>query len=183
MKLHRRLVARVAALIMGLTAATVGLVAAPPAAYAASCQTDAHVYFIYYGSLYVKTEYDPVDGGTYDFHLYYNTSYTFQLGGNGIEPSTTPRWEAFRPDNGYVGSNESSTASGNCVSNQKSFSVSAGPGEVFTYKANYVKGNHDGEVRGQAHFRLFFDTAPPVSDPDPDPNDPCPGVRICPIEY
>ncbi|MEV6969029.1 hypothetical protein AB0M47_28325 [Hamadaea sp. NPDC051192] len=182
MKLHRRLVARVAALIMGLTAATVGLVAAPPAAYAASCQTDAHVYFIY-GGLYVKWESDAVDGGTYDFHLYYNYTYSFQLGGNGIEPGTTPRWEAYRPDNSFVGSNESTTASGNCVSNQKYFSVSAGPGEVYTYKASYVKGSHDGEVQGQAHFRLIFDTAPPVSDPDPDPNDPCPGVRICPIEY
>lgn len=183
--MYRRLVARVAALLMGLAAGAVAVVALPQPAHAAACNTYAHVYYIK-GGLSVKWEWDDVNGPTYDFHVYYNTTVTFELGGNGIEPGSTPIWNVYDQSNTLLDQRAGSTASGNCVSNQLSYFTSGAPGAVYTYKATYEKGYNDGNVVNQNVFRLIFDVAPPTGgggDPDPDP---CGSTRICPdlpLEY
>jgi hypothetical protein len=153
-------VRRIAVLLSVFIFGCLGVVALAQPAFASQCATNAHVYVINpsgYAGTFVKQETDPIDGGTYDFSVRADTTISFQLGGNGLTPYSTPFWQVFDQSGQNVRTLTGSTTSGNCVSNQKTFTTSASLGTVHTYKVTYQTGNSQGAIQGQAHFRFIFD--------------------------
>jgi len=151
---------RIAVMLSAFIFGSLGVVALAQPAFASQCVTNAHVYVINpsgYAGTFVKQETDPVGGSTFDFSVRADTAISFQLGGNGLTPYSTPFWQVFDQSGQYVQTLTGSTTGGNCVSNQRTFNTSAPLGSVRTYQVTYQTGNSQGAILGQAHFRFIFD--------------------------
>lgn len=137
------------ALLLALFTTLSLLVATGSPAGASGCATVAHVYV---NGGHVKYEYEPIDGATDTVSILSFGS--IKLGGNGLRRYEDPFWDVYRESDGaYVGTLIGNRTGGNCVSNEKSFTINLYPGD-YIFRATYEPGNTGGVVRGQAHFRL-----------------------------
>jgi len=164
-----------AALLIPLGAVAVGT-ALP--AQAAGCQTIGHVYQTGMYPISVRTEEQPVTGGTDDYQLFASDVTSFKVGGNGLRSGTAPTWTVDSNVSGSFVFTGRVTGS-NCVANETFVNLARHtvPGEVWTVRANYVTGNSGRFIQNQAHYRVFF-ISPPDPDPNPYPN-PCSYAEAC----
>ncbi|GIH10805.1 hypothetical protein Rhe02_88720 [Rhizocola hellebori] len=140
-----------------LIALTLGSVVAAAPASAATCATNGHVYYNPY-PLYIKYEFDPVDGTPYEFFkgpFPSGSTFHVRLGGNGLKPGTALIWRLYDKD-GVNFRNFGIFVRSNCVAQEQTFEISAEPGTIVTFKANYDAGNTGAQIRDQNHFRIVF---------------------------
>ena len=179
---RRRVVSGFAALAAVLIPLGVVSVGTADSAMAAVCRTNGQVYVTSVSPWSVRTEDQPVDGGTDDYQMFAGGSTSFTVGGNGLKPYTSVAWTVESNVSGFFRFN-SRIAGGNCVANETTVSLARQtvPGEVWTVRASYLTGNSGQFIQNQAHFRVFF-VAPPPPDPyptDPNPPQPCYYAEAC----
>lgn len=144
--MYKRVLIRLVTLMLAIGAAGLVSVAVAQPALAA-CNYSGHVYFVGSG-VHLRWETDPVDG-QFDVVRSGSTGF-FDLGGNGLSPGTTPTWDIYDGGTGaYVRTFVGSKTGSNCVSNQRTFSVTLGSGGFLLFRSNYVAGNSGRSVSQQ----------------------------------
>ena len=126
-------------------------------AQATGCRTNAQVYLTSVAPASVRTEDQPVDGGTDDYQMFAGNWTSFQVGGNGLRSYTSTAWTVESNVSGSFVFN-GRVAGSNCVANETTVGLARHTvaGEVWTVHATYLTGNSGRLISHQAHFRVFF---------------------------
>ena len=173
----RRSVRRLAAVAAVLVPVAAVSVVGAESAQATGCRTNGHVYLASVYPTSVRTEDQPVDGGTDDYQMFTGDWTSFRVGGNGLRSYTSPAWTVESNVSGSFVFN-GRVAGSNCVANETTVGLARHTvaGEVWTVRANYLTGNSGRFIQNQAHFRIFFVDPPP---PDPWYEPPCYYAEAC----
>jgi hypothetical protein len=159
-------------MLVGVTAA--GLVGASPASATSGCATSGHAYLTEPGRvIFSGFEGNQQFGVQTQTYVQFNRQ--FNVGGNGIRPGISIRFDVINTDTGaFAGAIQTRAARSNCVVNEEGNTLFTflAPGN-YQVRASYVAGNSNQFVFGDPVTNLQVLPQPPAPDPVPYEPPPC----------